>query len=132
MKRLDRYRLKNPDFYAVQYDGLNGEDLAADLVLLGIKLFGWWEIEGEIGMETGKNALHLKTGDWLVWSPTGETRVYDDAKFSERFEKHVVDERAERRRELNLERVRRFRERKKAAAAGTSETMEEAHHADGV
>lgn len=45
---------------------------------------------------------------------------------------HVVDERAERRRELNLERVRRFRARKKAAAAGTSETMEEAHHADGV
>lgn len=42
---------------------------------------------------------------------------------------HVVDERAERRRELNLERVRRFRARKKAAAAGTSETME-AHHAD--
>ena len=29
-------------------------------------------------------------------------------------------------------RVRRFRARKKAAAAGTSETMEEAHHADGV
>lgn len=87
MKRLDRYRLKNPDFYAVQYDGLNGEDLVADLVLLGIKLFGWWEVEGEIGMETEKNALHLKTGDWLVWSPTGETRVYDDAKFSESFEK---------------------------------------------
>ena len=62
MKRLDRYRLKNPDFYAVQYDGLNGEDLAADLVLLGIKLFGWWEVEGEIGMETGKNACMESDG----------------------------------------------------------------------
>lgn len=45
---------------------------------------------------------------------------------------HVVDERAARQRELNIERVRRFRARKKAAAAGTSETMEVAHHADGV
>lgn len=87
MKRLARYRLKNPDFYAVQYDGLNGEGLAAYLVLLGNKLFGWWEIEGEIGMETDKAALHLKTGDWLVWSSTGQVRVYDDAKFSESFEK---------------------------------------------
>lgn len=26
MEKLARYRLKNPDFYAVQYDGLNGED----------------------------------------------------------------------------------------------------------
>ena len=40
--------------------------------------------------------------------------------------------RDERVREQARERVRRFRARKKAAAAGTSETMEEAHHADGV
>ena len=40
--------------------------------------------------------------------------------------------RDERVREQTRERVRRFRARKKAAAAGTSETMEEAHHADGV
>ena len=93
MKRLARYRLKNPDFYAVQYDGLNGEDLAADLVLLGNKLFGWWEIEGEIGMRTDKNALHLKMGDWLVWSSTGQVRAYDDAKFSESFEKAAPEPR---------------------------------------
>ena len=40
--------------------------------------------------------------------------------------------RDERVREQTRERVRRFRARKKAAAAGTSEAMEEAHHADGV
>ena len=40
--------------------------------------------------------------------------------------------RDERVREQARERVRRFRARKKAAAAGTSEAMEEAHHDDGV
>lgn len=91
MLKLIQCRLKNPKWYALQWNGTGeGEDVAAILMLLCGEKAAWSERDGDLCLTTQRNVYTLHPGDWLVMDLEGKVSVYDDTTFADCFER--IDE----------------------------------------